>query len=104
MVWAARPCSDRPMRAFVCEFDGHGLRRLVPEDLVPGDELVQYARARSRRSATTAAWALLAEGDAEDLRAVGHAGRHREACGLFLNRAVELLSLGAVLPLPGPPD
>jgi hypothetical protein len=91
------------MRAFVCEVDGHGLRRLVPEDLVTGDELVRYARARSPQPATTA-WALLADADAEDLRADVHAGRHREACGLLLNRAVELLSLGAVLPLPGPPD
>ena len=104
MVWAGRPCYDRPMRAFVCEVDGHGLRRLVPEDSVPGDELARYARARSPRPATTAAWALLADGDAEDLRADVHAGRHREACSLLLNRAVELLSLGAVLPLPGPPD
>jgi hypothetical protein len=92
------------MRAFVCEVDGHGLQRLVPEDLLPGDEPVRYARARFPRPAETAAWAPLADGDADDLRADVHAGRHREACSLLLNRAVEPVSLGAVLPLPGPPD
>jgi hypothetical protein len=104
LVRAGRPCYDRPMRAFVCEVDGHGLRRLVPEDLLPGSELVRYARARSLRPSATAAWALLADGDAEDLRADVHAGRHQEACSLLLNRAVELLSLGAVLPVPWPSD
>jgi hypothetical protein len=92
------------MRAFVCEVDGHGPRRLVPKDLLPGDEPVRYARAQFPRLAATAAWARLADGDADDLRADVHAGRHREACLLLLNRAVELVSLGAVPPLPGPSD
>src|SRR4051794_7406679 len=82
------------MRAFVCEVDHSGLRRLVPEELVPGDALAWYARARFPRP-TTVAWALLADGDAEDLRAEVRAGRHHAACGLLLNRAVELIGLGA---------
>jgi hypothetical protein len=44
---------------------------------------------------TTLVWALLADADAEDLRTDVDAGRHAEACGLLLNRAVELISLGA---------
>ena len=43
----------------------------------------------------TLVWALLTDDDAEDLRADVDAGRHAEACGLLLNRAVELISLGA---------
>src|SRR3954447_18967117 len=62
------PCYDRPMRAFVCEVDHHGLRRLVAEDPVPGDDLRRYARARFPWP-TTVARALLDDGDAEDLRA-----------------------------------
>jgi hypothetical protein len=65
LVAAGRSCHDRPMRAFICEVDQHGLRRLVPEDLVPGDELTRYASAPSPPP-TTVARALLADGDAED--------------------------------------
>ena len=80
------------MRAFVCEVDHHGLRRLVPEDLVPGDELARYARTQFAWP-TTVARALLDDGDAEDLRAELLAGRRHAACGLLLNRAVELVGL-----------
>ena len=48
--------------------------------------------------ATTAVWALLADEDAEAIRADLSAGRPGEACNLLLNRAVELLSLLSVLP------
>src|SRR5918995_1098758 len=85
------------MRAFVCEVDHHGLRRLLPEDLPPIEELGRLARASARRPAALV-WALLDEPDADDLRAEFDAGRHRDACGLLLNRAVELLSLGAAMP------
>src|SRR5262249_26409971 len=88
-----------PMRALVCEGDGHGLLRLVPRGLVPGDD-----RARPPRPPAPTARALPAAGGAEGPRADGHAGRPREACVLLLNRAVELLSLSAVRPLPGPSD
>ena len=93
---AGRSCDDRPMRAFICEVDHHGLRRLVPEDLVPGDDLTRYASAPSPRP-TTVARALLADGDAEDVRAEILAGRHDAACGLLLNRAIELVGLGAAV-------
>ena len=82
------------MRAFVCEVDHHGLRRLVPEDLVPGDAPARYTRKRFA-CPTTVAWALLDDGDAEAVRAEVLAGRYHTACGLLLNRAVELIGLGA---------
>jgi hypothetical protein len=41
----------------------------------------------------TAVWALLADEDAEAIRAALGAGRAGEACHLLLNRAVELLPL-----------
>ena len=64
----ARPsCYDRPMRAFVCEVDHYGLRRLLPEDLLPTEKLGRLARIPSRRPATVA-WALLDESAAEALR------------------------------------
>ena len=94
---AARPCYDRSMRAFVCEVDQTGLRRLVPEDLVPGDELGRLVRPRVSRP-TTLVWALLHDRDAEAIRAELTAGGHADACGLLLNRAVELLTLGPVMP------
>jgi hypothetical protein len=82
------------MRAFVCEVDRSGLRRLIPEDLLPGDAAAWYSRARFPRP-TTVVWALLTDGDAEDLQAEVRAGRNHAACGLLLNRAVELIGLGA---------
>ena len=88
----------RPMRAFVCEVDHHGLRRLLPEDLLPAEELRRLARGSAPRP-TAVVWALLDEPDAEALRAEVDAGRHHDACGLLLNRAVELLPLGAVVPV-----
>ena len=47
---------------------------------------------------TTVAWALLDDGDAESIRSEVAAGHHDAACGLLLNRAIELLSLAAALP------
>jgi hypothetical protein len=44
-------------------------------------------------------WTLHAEDDADDLRADLGAGRYPEACGLLLNRAMELVGLGSVIPL-----
>jgi hypothetical protein len=47
---------------------------------------------------STLVWALVADEDAEAIRADLSAGRHRDSCNLLLNRAVELLSLLSVLP------
>ena len=82
------------MRAFVCEVDSSGLRRLLPEDLIPRDELRCLAWGLHRYPATLF-WTLLADDDADELHTDIGAGRHAEACGLLLNRAVELITLGA---------
>jgi hypothetical protein len=85
------------MRAFLCEVDETGLRRLVSEDVLGGDEVRIYTRHRFARP-TTVAWTLLADGDAESIRWEVAAGRPDVACGLLLNRAIELLSLAAAVP------
>ena len=90
-------CYDRTMRAFLCEVDATGLRRFLPEDVLAGDGVSRYARGRFARP-TTLARALLDNGDAESIRSAVAAGRHEAACGLLLNRAIELLSLAAALP------
>jgi hypothetical protein len=90
------------MRAFVCEIDHHGLRRLRPEDLLSAEEIHSLARGPSRRRLSVI-WALLEEPDAEDLRAEVEAGRCRGALGLLLNRAIELIHVAAALTGPSPP-
>jgi hypothetical protein len=55
------------MKAFVGEVDQGGLRRLVPEEAIPRDELCRLARHRSARP-TTVVWGLLDDQDAEALR------------------------------------
>ena len=90
-------CSDPTMRAFLCEVDETGLRRLLSEDMIAGDGVRGYTRHRFARP-TTVAWTLLDDGDAESIRSEVAAGHHEAACGLLLNRAIELLSLAAALP------
>ena len=97
-----RSCYDSTMRAFICEVDKTGLRRLVSEDVLAGDGVRGYLRRRFARP-TTVAWTLLDDGDAESIRAAVAAGHHEAACGLLLNRAIELLSLAAALPETTPP-
>jgi hypothetical protein len=82
------------MRAFVGEIDQDGLRRFVPEELVRDEARGHSAQAQSARP-TTLVCTLLDDPDAEAVRAEVHAGRHRSACGLLLNRAIELISLAA---------
>ena len=89
----ARTCYRDLMRAFICEVDHHGLQRFLPERLLPADELARLARGPS-----SVVWALLDEAAAEALREDIRAGRHREACGLLLNRAFELVPLGVAAP------
>ena len=90
-------CYDRTMRAFLCEVDETGLRRFLPEDVLAGDGVSRYARGRFARP-TTVAWALLDDGDAESIRSEVAAGHHDAACGLLLNRAIELLSIAGAPP------
>ena len=62
-----------------------------------GDGVRRYTRCRFARP-TTVAWALLDDGDAESIRSAVATGHHDAACGLLLNRAIELLSLAAAMP------
>jgi hypothetical protein len=87
------------MMVFVCEVDHHGLRRLRPEDLLPAEDLDSLSRGRSHEP-TAVVRALLEEPDAEDLRTEVAAGRHHEACGLLVNRAVELTTISVSVPDP----
>src|SRR3954471_4086994 len=85
-----RTCYDGTMKAFVGEVDQGGLRRFLPEDAIPRDELRRLARGPAPRS-RTAVWIRLDDRNAEDVRIEVTAGRHRAACGLLLNAAVELI-------------
>ena len=60
-------CYDHAMRAFICEVDETGLRRLLSEDVLAGDGVRGYARHRFARPKTVA-WTLLDDGDAESIR------------------------------------
>jgi hypothetical protein len=90
-------CYDDAMKAFVGEVDHSGLRRFVPEDAIPRDELGRLARGPMSRP-TTVVWALLDDQDAAAVRTEVTAGRHHRACGLLLNAAVELLPITAAIP------
>jgi hypothetical protein len=85
------------MKAFVCEIDHHGLRRLLPAELLPAEELRRLARVSSGRPPAFF-WALVEDPDVEDLRSRVGAHCHGDAIGLLLKRAVEILPLGAALP------
>jgi hypothetical protein len=84
------------MRAFICEVDHHGLRRLLPEEFLPAEELRRLARVSSGRTPAFV-WALVEEPDVEDHRSRVNARCHGDAIGLLLNRAVEILPLGAAV-------
>ncbi|MFO0888255.1 MAG: hypothetical protein U0790_03805 [Isosphaeraceae bacterium] len=96
-MFVRRPCYVPAMRAFVCEIDHHGLRRFLPEHLLPSEELAGLARVPFRRSSAIL-WALLEEPDAEAVLVEMGAGRRRDACELLLALAVELLPIAAALP------
>lgn len=82
--------------AFVAQLDYAGLCSLTPEHLMPLDELGRPEGSRWRREASLA-WALLTDEDADAIRSEIDAGRHRQACSLLLNLAVELLSIEAAV-------
>jgi hypothetical protein len=85
------------MRAYAGIVDQRGLRWFLPEEIIPKD-LLRHAVRAGWTHATTAVWALLADEDAEAIRADLSAGRTGEACNLLLNRAVELLPLSSGSP------
>jgi hypothetical protein len=77
------------MRAYLAQVTRSELRRFVSEDLIPEDLLRRLTREWSS-PATIVLGAVLDEEDAEAVREELAAGRHRQACGLFLDRAVEV--------------
>ena len=85
------------MRAYAGIVDQRGLRWFLPEEVIPRD-LLQHAVRGGWTQSATAVWALLADEDAEAIRAALSAGRPGEACNLLLNRAVELLPLTSGAP------
>ena len=84
------------MRAYSGIVDQRGLRWFLPEEVIPRD-LLRHSVVTGMSRSTTAVWAIVADEDAEAIRADLSAGRHGDACNLLLNRAVELLSLLSVL-------
>jgi hypothetical protein len=88
------------MRAYVAQVADFGLRRFVPEEALPEDLLPELIREWSS-SATAAVWAVLGDDDAEAIREELAAGRQRDACGVLLDRAVEVRPI--VPHLPGSP-
>jgi hypothetical protein len=86
------------MRAFICEIDHHRLHRLLPEDLLPAEDLHRLAR-----GPLAVVWALLKVPDAEDLRAEVEAGHCQDALAILLNRAVELIHVAAAFTGSAPP-
>ena len=85
------------MRAYAGTVDQRGLRWFLPEEAIPRD-LLRHAVVAGLTRSTTAVWALVADEDAEAIRADLSAGRPGEACNLLLNRAVELLPLSSGSP------
>ena len=85
------------MKAYVGAVDHQGLRWFVPEDVIPRDLLPHLVRGWLTRS-ITAVWVLVNDEDAEAIRADLSTGNSGPACGLLLNRAVELLPLVSVTP------
>ena len=80
------------MRAYAGTVDQRGLRWFLPEDVIPR-ELLRHCVVAGLTRSTTAVWALVADEDAEAIRADLSAVRHGDACNLLLNRALELLPL-----------
>src|SRR5262245_26380217 len=87
-------CYGMMMRAFIGTVGRSGLLGLIAEDVAPPDAWRLCASEQFPRPTSTV-WALLHDQDAELIRSEVGAGRHEEACGLLLNRAVELLTLAS---------
>ena len=82
-------CYRPLMRAYLAQVTHSELRRFVPEDLIPEDLLRQLVREWSS-PATIVLGAVLDDEDAEAVREELAAGRHGEACGVLIDRAVEV--------------
>jgi hypothetical protein len=80
------------MRAYVGHVEYAGLRSFVAEDVLPGDVLRDLVREWASATASVVL-AILDEDAAEEIRQALRANRPDAACGVLLNRAVELMPL-----------
>ncbi len=81
------------MKAYVAQIaEESELRQFMPEDALPEDVLSQLIREWSLPAMTTV-WAVLDDDAAEVVREELAAGRKRAACGVLLDRAVEVRAL-----------
>jgi hypothetical protein len=94
---------DGVMKAFVAQVAGSELRQFLPEDSVPEDLLSQLIREWSLPAMTTV-WAVLDDDAAEAVREELAAGRQRDACGVLLDRAVEVRPIVPDAPGPSSPQ
>ncbi len=77
------------MKAYVAQVSQSELRQFVSEDALPDDALADLIRAWSL-PAMAAVWAVLGDEDAEVVREALAAGRRRDACGILLDRAIDV--------------
>jgi hypothetical protein len=77
------------MRAYVAQLAESELRQFLPEDALPEDVMSQLIREWSLPAMTTV-WAVLGDEEAEAVRDQIRAGRGRDACGVVLDRIVEV--------------
>ena len=77
------------MRAYLAQVAHSALRRFVPEDLIPEDLRRQLDR-EWISPVTFVLEVVLDDEDAEAVREGLAAGCHGEACGVLIDRAVEV--------------
>jgi hypothetical protein len=90
---------DPSMRAYVAQVAESELRHFMSEDALPDDVLADLIREWSVPE-RAALWAVLDDEGAEAVRGELAAGRRRDACGVLLDRAVEIRPI--VPDTPGP--
>ena len=84
-----RRVTSSQMKAYVAQLADSELRQFVPEDALPKDVLSDLIREWSLPE-RTAVWAVLDDEGADAVREELAAGRQRDACGMLLDRAVEV--------------
>jgi hypothetical protein len=82
------------MRAYVGLIGHSGLQRFIAEDVLPRTVLQELLRAWTSPT-VTAVGTIINEDDAEVIRRELAADHQDVACNLLLNRAFELITLGA---------
>lgn len=84
------------MRAYIGRVAQDGLRVFVAEDMLPGGLLQDLVNTWTSR-AETVVQAILSEDGAEEIHRALTAQRPDAACGILLNRAIELVPLRPLL-------